>query len=466
MPRIAGRRLRFAACLAIWASSYPLCAAETSTTESSPVVRATAGRAAARAGAGSRVAAPQHALVRAAPEVLQAEMIPAWTLGDLEQAALNNNPTIGRARALISAAQGNRYQVGLAPNPRVGYSGQQLGSGGLAEQHGFIFEQEFVRRDKLNLNRAAASQEVERTRMELVAQEQRVVTDVRIQFFETLIAEKRLTLVRELLRLSEKSVQTSHKLFDAQEIARHSVLQAEIAHEAARNAHVSAENHFRAAMRALAAITGLAELEKHPLQGDVETLPPPIEWEPTLVRTMASSPELASAAAEIERTRAVWSRAAVENKPNMVVQGLVNPIDNGIQGKPDGAVQFLMPVPLWNKNQGAISQAYYEHQAAQQALAALELDLKNRLAPVFEKYETTGNQVQRYRAKILPHARESIKLVEKGYAAGEVPFDNVIDALRIYNEANQNYLDALRNHHAARSEIEGLLLKDSLSSRK
>ena len=69
-------------------------------------------------------------------------------LADLEQLALHNNPSLGRAHAQVQIARGNWVQVGLPPNPSVGYSGQQLGSNGLAEQHGVYVTQEIIRGGK------------------------------------------------------------------------------------------------------------------------------------------------------------------------------------------------------------------------------------------------------------------------------------------------------------------------------
>src|SRR5690242_7306439 len=87
---------------------------------------------------------------------------PGLSLTNLEHIALSANPSIARASALVSAAQGQMVQVGLPPNPTAGYSGQQLGSGGLAEQHGIQFSQEIIRGGKLRLNRAVAEQELSR----------------------------------------------------------------------------------------------------------------------------------------------------------------------------------------------------------------------------------------------------------------------------------------------------------------
>jgi cobalt-zinc-cadmium efflux system outer membrane protein len=62
------------------------------------------------------------------PGRLKPVTVGALTLGDLEQMALSANPSVARSAALVEAARGNWVQVGLPPNPSVGYEGQQIGS--------------------------------------------------------------------------------------------------------------------------------------------------------------------------------------------------------------------------------------------------------------------------------------------------------------------------------------------------
>ena len=79
---------------------------------------------------------------------------------------------------------------------------------------------------------------------------------------------------------------------------------------------------------------------------------------------------------EISRTRMAAERARVEAVPNVSLQGLVNPIDNGIGGRPDGGVTISVPIPILNRNQGGIMRAQSEIVAAERALTQLELSLK------------------------------------------------------------------------------------------
>jgi cobalt-zinc-cadmium efflux system outer membrane protein len=385
------------------------------------------------------------------------------TLADLEQIAVANNPSLARAQALVAAARGNWVQAGLYPNPEVGYLGQQLGSGGEAEQHGILFEQEFVRGGKLALDRAVAEQETVRAEQQYAAQLQRVLTDVRIAFYEALLAQRRLELSRELTNIGRQAQSASEQLQRGGELSRADVLQAQLELERAQIEQTNAENRHAAVWRSLTAVIGAPQMPPSVLNGDLEGISPNLTWESSLHRLLTTSPEIAAAVANIDRARLALEREAVEPIPNVTVQGVVMQ-DNGIGGKTDGNLQLTFPLPLWNKNQGAIRRAEAELAAAQRALGQVELDLQHRLAPVFERYASAAAQVERYRERILPAAQESLGLIRQVFEAGEVPYLNLLNAQRTYSQANLSYLDSLREFQSAAAEIDGLLLRGSLQA--
>jgi len=386
------------------------------------------------------------------------------TLAELEDMALAANPSVLRAAAWVGAARGNWVQVGLPPNPTIGYEGQQLGSGGLAEQHGILFSQEIVRGGKLRLNRAVAEQELERAQQELAVQQQRVLTDVRIAFYQTLLAQRQIDLTESLVRISRDGAAAVDELFRAQEATRAEVLQAQLEVENSGVLAQNARHRHDAAWRTLAAVVGDPNLPPQTLAGDAYAPPTEIDFQATLARLQNTSPELARAATEISRARWALQRACVEPTPNVTVQGLMNFIDNGIDGKPDAGVSVSVPIPVFNRNQGAILAAQHQVTAAEQALQQLELGLQHRLAPIYERFANARHQVERYRVAILPAAQESLDLTRRLYEAGEASFLSLLTAQRTFSQTNLNYLDALRELRTAEAEIEGLLLTGSLDA--
>ncbi|MCO6435967.1 MAG: TolC family protein [Phycisphaerae bacterium] len=415
----------------------------------------------------------QQPVVSAAPQppilpTPEPETVPPGTpqrllqLADLEHMAMNANPAIIRASALVGAARGNLVQVGLPPNPTVGYDGQQLGSGGRAEQHGITFSQEIVRGGKLRLNRAVAEQEMARAQQELAVAQQRVLTDVRVDFYQVLLAQRQIDLTETLVRISRQGASAVDALVKAKEGTRADVLQAQLEVENAQVLARNARNRHDAAWRGLSAIVGQPDLPQQALDGDAYAPPKEIEFHDALGRLQSTSPEVAAAMSEISRARAALERARVEPIPNVNVQGLINVVDNGIAGKPDAGVAVSIPIPVFNRNQGAVLKAQHEIAAAEQALQQLELGLQTRLAPVFERYDNARNQVERYRQAILPAAQESLELTRKMYEAGEANFLSLLTAQRTFSQTNLNYLEAVRELRVSETEIEGLLLRDSL----
>jgi len=58
------------------------------------------------------------------------------TLAELEELAERCNPTLVQAMARVQAARGLYLQVGLYPNPLIGYQGTEIGQEGRAGQQG------------------------------------------------------------------------------------------------------------------------------------------------------------------------------------------------------------------------------------------------------------------------------------------------------------------------------------------
>lgn len=386
------------------------------------------------------------------------------TLEQLESLALTHNPSIARFQAAVSAARGNWVQVGLPFNPVVGYAGQQLGSGGRAEQHGIAVGQEFVRGGKLRLSREVAAQEVARAQQQLATQQQRVITDVRIGFYEILLAKQQLDIALEIERIAESGARAAETLLKAKEVGRIDVLQAQLERENARILTQNARNRYTAAWQGLTAVLGFPEMEPQPVRGDAEAARSTFAWQTSLNRLLSSSPEIATALVNIERARWAVERARAEPRPNVTVDAVYNVVDNGIDGDDDANLTVTIPVPLWNKNQGAISQAQAEVAGAQRALEQLELRLQSQLAPVFERYANAKSQVERYRDIILPAANETLELTRRSYEAGETGFISLLTVQRTFSQTNLSYLQALRELRIAEVELEGLLLRDSLSA--
>jgi cobalt-zinc-cadmium efflux system outer membrane protein len=381
-------------------------------------------------------------------------------LETLQTLASQNNPSLREAWAQLEAARGRWVQAGLKPNPTVGYSGQQLGSNA-TEQNGVLVGQEFITGGKLRLDQGVASQEIERAHQQMHAQHNRVLTDVTIAYYEALAAQQRVQLTAQLTQLSQRSVESVQSLLQANEATRIELLQAQIEAQSAQISAENARNRAAAAWRSLAAVVGLPTLTPQPLVGALDDVPADLTWESSRAHILGESPELTIAAADAERARWAYQRALQQVVPNVDVQTVVQ-YDEDVE-QVDGNLQISIPLPLFNRNQGGIREAYANIAASEQAMERVQLRLEQRLASVYERYANALQQVKRYRREVLPASQEQLSLIAEAYRAGEGNYTSLLIAQRTYFQTHLSALDAQRELAVAASEIHGLLLTESLS---
>ncbi len=384
------------------------------------------------------------------------------SLSDFESLALSNHPGLTRATARVRAARGQWVQEGLYPNPKIGYDGSEIGNEGRAGMQGGFAGQEIVTGGKLRLNRAVAAQEIREAEQQLEAERYRVLNNVRVRFYDMLIAERTVDLATELDKIGQQSGETAEQLYKAQQAALNDVLQARIEWNTAKIVLQNARNQQTAAWQRLAAATGVPDLTPRTLKGDVTEERAAIAWEAALQRILSASPELAAAQARIGRSRWAVERARAEPIPNLDLVTAVQ-YDNSTRDT-FGSVMVGLPLPLWNRNQGGIMRAQGQLAAAQAEVPQIELDLTNRLAETYARYANARYQVEQYTKQILPDAKSSLDIVAKGYQQGEFNFLFLLTAQRTYLQTNLMYLESLRQLRSTEVEIEGLLLTSEVPS--
>jgi cobalt-zinc-cadmium efflux system outer membrane protein len=353
-------------------------------------------------------------------------------------------------------------QAGLPPNPTFGYSGQQLGSRGLAEQQGVMIGQKLITGGKLRLNREVMAREIQVAQRNYEAQRLRVRTDITLSFVHALSAQQRAELAEQLARISRESITTAESLLRANEGTRIEYLQAKLE---AENTHIlsqQARYHVDATWHTLTNVIGLRGTGVERLSGDWERFPPPADFESVYAHLEQCSPEIAAARAQIQRARWDYQLARRERIGDIDVQGLVQR-DEGVN-LTDGAVQISMPLPVWDRKQGRINEACANIAAAEQAEQKLRAALRQKLAEVYENYQNANHQIEHYTKEILPSAEEHLKLVNEAKRAGELNYTVVLLAQRTLAQARLAYLDAHRERALAASQIQGMLLQDSLQS--
>lgn len=387
-------------------------------------------------------------------------------LTDLEQMTQLNSPVIRQASAEVAAARGAAVQAGLYPNPVLGYEADTIGQASSPGLQGGFLEQTIKTAGKLKLARAAAMQDVRLAELKLRQTQIDVLSEVRTGYFNVLVAQKKLEVMRSLALLTDEVYLIMVAQLKAGEVATYEPMQLRVLALQARALAIQAHNRYLAAWKQLAAAMGLADMPLTELAGQIDMPIPRYNFEAVLAQMLNRNTEMLAAVVLVDKAQVLLRLAQVTPIPDLDVR-LMTQHDHTTP--PYGAVTTLVlgaPIPVWNRNQGQIREAQAHWQRAEQEASRVRNDLSGKLAQAFERYESNRlllemynfqmlpDQVRAFRATVIRHARGGDK-------AGSSYNDLVVAEQSLVNVLD-NYLNILREQWDAVVDIAQLLQSDDL----
>jgi cobalt-zinc-cadmium efflux system outer membrane protein len=115
-----------------------------------------------------------------------------------------------------------------------------------------------------------------------------------------------------------------------------------------------------------------------------------------------------------------------------------------------------MPLPIFDRNQGAIQEAQHRASKASEERRASENQLRASLAKAYRSLQAAYVTSTTLAKKVLPNATHAFESITKDYEQGEFSYLDVLDAQRTMFGARNQYLDALAVYHENAVEVERL----------
>jgi len=387
-------------------------------------------------------------------------------LADLEKMALERNPAIAQAQALVDAATGKAQQAGLWPNPSFGANGEHVskvtGGGALG---GFV-EQRFITGHKLGLDRKVAQQGTAMQVEQLNARKQRLLNAVRGLYYQALGDQMSIQVRSDLARLASHAVAVSRELANVGQADKPDVLAAEMEAEQIQLELANARNAQARTWRQLAALVNSPALKAAPLQGNLEDIPK-LDAEEALETIYRESPELRAAEVSVRQSEFSVRRAQVEKVPDIFLRaglrnnrefGEVGPLGPTRRRGLEGIFDVSVDIPIFNRNQGAVKAARAEAEHARLEVLRTRLSLKARLASEYKDYQDAATAVERYKVHILPKARQAYDLYLSNFRSMSGAYPQALIAQRNLFQLQDSYVTSLVNAWQRAIDIQGLLL--------
>jgi cobalt-zinc-cadmium efflux system outer membrane protein len=390
------------------------------------------------------------------------DRVRSLSLDDLDRMALQNNPTIAQASAEVYSAEGRTMQAGLYPNPIVGYSGEEVSLKDPSDRaiHSIFAEQTIVTAGKLKHNREIFAKEEVQAAEQLETQRTRVLTDVRVIYYQGLGAQKMLELHRNLAGISREAVETTRQLYNVGQADQPDVLEADVMAQKAEIELMHAEFELERVWRVLASVVGKPDLPRMELTGELSEDPPKVEEKTLLARLLQESPQIKSARAGVGRAEAAVKRALAGRYPDVTLGAGYT-----YNAEPDESqVLFYVrvPIPIFDSNQGNIASSKAEVNRATEEIRRVELSIRTELASVFTNYRNAVYMMERYRKTILPEAEKAYQLYLQRFKQMAASYPQVLIAQRNLFHARIEYVRSLADLWQTTAVMEGFLLKGSL----
>ncbi len=382
-----------------------------------------------------------------------------------------DNPTLAQAQRDVERSAQQARQIGLPPDPEVGYSGDHIRGGSYhGGEEGAFFSQEFVLGRKLALRKAIYRAEGRANEFAVAVQRARVHNDVGQAFFDALAAQETVAVENRLLQVALDAEINAHELQRVGQMDTTEVLSAEITAEQAKVEFVEAQRAFLAGFSRLANFAGQASLTPHPLAGSLIE-PPEIDPAEMVATDTRESPAVRQAEASVQVAETRMKDARRERVPNLNVKAgeWYSGEELGTTTRKAGWESFAeagVQIPLWNRNQGNIEAARVELERAHEDVTRTGLSTRSRAEPLAQQYQTARFTAERYRTQMLPRARRACELEVTKYQEMGEAYAPVLAAQHMLFTLQLTYLRALNEEWRAAIGLQNYALMNALQEPK
>jgi cobalt-zinc-cadmium efflux system outer membrane protein len=385
---------------------------------------------------------------------------PGYGLEELVSLGMTKHPRLSQASLAIESARGRALQAGLYPNPTVSFNFDELGdrTGPQGVNTLPLVTQEIVTGGKLRLSQAVAGKEVDQATLLLAQERFELLARIRSAYFDVITTQMRIDILKKLVAIANASVEQGNKQLRGAEAARLDVIQFEVERERLLAELATTEKELPALYRRLAAIIGDPSLPLPKVTGSIDIALPSYELEPLIRFVVDNHPEKQSAIIGISRAQLQLEREKVEPYPNVTLgAGYVRQNQNRSN---DWTVNFSLPLPLWNRNQGKISSALAAVGSSQFEVERVENELVDRVSSAFRDFTAARQRTERYKTGIIPRSEEIYRIVDQGYRNGAFDYLKVLDAQRTLSQAHLERIRATGEAWKAASVISGLSMEE------
>ena len=378
------------------------------------------------------------------------------TMDQITSWAVARHPALTQATQLAMAYDGDVIQAGLQNNPTIGYYSDDVGVCGEAGLHGVAVSQEFIRGQKRAARRSSAQAARDAAGWSVEIRKKKIENDAYLAGYRLLIAQKKEAVAQKLLEICQHSADISVELYEAGEISASDALQEKVELSEAQMRLNDIRVEHAAASQAVSVILNVPDTSFYVTDAiAIQSLD--IDEEDLFREVMENSPELKKASADLAAAQAAVRRQCAETLVDVTVSG--NVFHSYLEKSPGGGVAVSVPVRVHNRNQGNILRAQREVQAAEANLERVRQALTIRFREEMAKLHAAWQRVELYQEGVLDDVDESVRLAQEAYRSGACSSLELLSAEQTMYGVYVSYLDSVRTFLETRAVLQGFMLR-------
>ncbi|WP_422015592.1 TolC family protein [Roseateles sp.] len=371
------------------------------------------------------------------------------TLEAAVQTALQLNPQLRAATADLAASDGSVRQAGLLPNPVLGVEQEDTRSATRTTTVQLSQTLELGGKRAARVELAQRGQDI--AALDLAARRADVRADAIQAFFNALTAQERVKVAEESLRIAASGADAAARRVTAGKVSPTEETRARVAAASARIELRQAQAERSAALHGLTAVMGLQEGAIQQLDGPVDVLPP-APSAVDIVARLADAPSVRRAQMEIQRADAGYTLARAQGVPDLTVG--VGAKRAQELGRTQAVISVSVPLPFFDRNQGAQLEALRRKDAAQARAQAEALRVRSEVLQLADLLQARRDEVDALRREVLPGAQSAYEAARTGFELGKFSFLDALDAQRTWLQVRCQYYAALAQVHRHAAEID------------
>jgi len=379
------------------------------------------------------------------------------TLPKAVETALRDHPRLAGYPLEFQAAEGRAEQASLRPNPELYVDVENVGwdypSTSRAEMTAWISQSVELGKRPARIRKAEAETDVLRRDFEITRFD--VVADVKRAFVHFLSAGKKLELNREAHKIATLLATAVSDRVAAGAVSPIEETRAIVVLAVSSAGVERTAREVETARRELAAAMGEATPSFDFPSGDLDEDLSVLAVD-NVVERIASTPEATRWIAELERRNAVLNAERTLAVPNVTLRGGIRRFQETSENT--YVLGFSVPLPLFNRNQGAIREAEAQRDKVAVERKTTEMLLQSQIGQRLAALIAAAREASLLRQEALPGAQNAYDAVSEGYLYGKFRYLDVLDTGKSLIETRLRYLDALTALNLARVDLERLMV--------